>query len=104
MALFDVTSGWTVWAPFTLVIVAIMGFVVGLIAEKKKGFFWYLLAMVAALPIKIVGYYIAEGIIKGNWIVPVTSIPGNLLQIGVAIVIVAIIIVPLKKAANKVLG
>ena len=26
MALFDLLSGWTVWAPFTLVIVALMGY------------------------------------------------------------------------------
>ena len=29
MALFDLLSGWTLWAPFTLVIVGCMGFVVG---------------------------------------------------------------------------
>lgn len=104
MALFDLTSGWTAWAPFTLIIVGIMGFVVGLIGEKKKGFFWCLLAMVLALPIKIVGYYIAEGFITGNWVAPAMSIPGNVLQVGAAIVITAIVIVPLRKAANKVLG
>ena len=43
----------------------------------------------------------AEGIIYGNWITPVTSIPGNLLQIGTAAVIVLIIIAPLKKVAAK---
>lgn len=103
MGLFDLTSGWTAWAPFTLIVVAIMGFVTGLIAEKKKGFFWYLLAMIAALPIKIVGYYIAEGFITGNWVAPYLSIPGNVLQVVAAIVITAVVILPLKKAANKVL-
>ena len=103
MGLFDLLSGWTLWAPFTLVIVGCMGFVMGLITEKKQGFRWYLVAMAAACVIKIAGYYIAEGIIYGNWVTPATSIPGNLLQIGVAAVIVAIVIVPLKKAANKLL-
>jgi len=102
MGLFDLLSGWTLWAPFTLVIVALMGFVVGLITEKKNGIGWYILAMVAALPIKIGGYYIAEGIIYKNWISPVTSIPGNLIQVGTAIIIVAIIIVPLKHAKNRI--
>lgn len=37
------------------------------------------------------GYYIAEGFIYGNWIAPATSIPGNLVQIGVA----AIIVIPI---------
>lgn len=104
MGLFDLLSGWTAWAPFTLIIVGLMGFVMGLITEKKQGFQWYVVAMVAACAIKIAGYYIAEVILYGNWVTPATSIPGNLLQIGVAAVIVLIIIVPLKKAANKVLG
>lgn len=104
MGLFDLTSGWTAWAPFTFIVVGIMGFVVGLIAEKKKGFGWYLVAMIVALPIKIVGYYIAEGFITGNWVAPYLSIPGNVLQVVAAIVVVALVIVPLKKAANKVLG
>lgn len=103
MALFDLLSGWTLWAPFTLVIVATMGFVVGFIAEKKPKLGWYVVAIVAACAIKIVGYYIAEGIIYGNFIVPVASIPGNLVQIGVAAVVVLPIIVPLRAAARKVL-
>lgn len=103
MALFDLLSGWTLWAPFTLVIVATMGFVVGFIAEKKPKFGWYVVAIVAACAIKIVGYYIAEGIIYGNFIVPVASIPGNLVQIGVAAAVVLPIIVPLRAAARKVL-
>ena len=53
--------------------------------------------------IKVVGYYIAEGIIYGNWIAPVTSIPGNLVQIGVAAVIVLLIVGQLQKIVNKML-
>lgn len=100
MALFDLLSGWTLWAPFTLVIVGLMGFVVGLVTEKKKSFPFYILAMVLACAIKIGGYYIAEGFIYGNWIAPVTSIPGNLVQIGVAAVITLIVIEPLRIAAS----
>ena len=36
MALFDVTSGWVSWAPFTFVICGLIGYVFGLITEKKK--------------------------------------------------------------------
>lgn len=101
MALFDLLSGWTLWAPFTLVIVGAMGFVVGLITEKKKSFLFYIFALIAACAIKIGGYYIAEGLIYGNWIVPLTSIPGNLLQIGAAAVITLIVIEPLRIAAER---
>ena len=103
MGLFDLLSGWTAWAPFTLIIVGFMGFAVGIITEKKKGYGWYVVAMLAALAIKIGGYYIAEGILYGNWIVPVTSIPGNVIQVVTAMIIVMIVIVPLKSAANKLL-
>ena len=58
------------------------------------------LALIAACAIKIVGYYFAEVVIYGNWVVPFTSIPGNLIQIGVAAVITLIIIKPLQVAAE----
>ena len=92
MALFDLMSGWTLWAPFTLVIVGC--------TEKHQTFPFYLLALVAACAIKIVGYYFAEAIIYGNLIVPITSIPGNLIQVGVAAVITLVIIHPLRLAVE----
>ena len=97
MGLFDLLSGWTAWAPFTLVIVGLMGFAVGAITEKRKGFGWNVLAIAVACVIKVVGYYIAEGFIYGNWAAPVASIPGNLVQIGVAAVIVLLVIGRLQK-------
>ena len=100
MGLFDLLSGWTLWAPFTLVIVGSMGFVVGAITEKRKNMGFIVLALIAACAIKIVGYYFAEVVIYGNWVVPFTSIPGNLIQIGVAAVITLIIIKPLQAAAE----
>ena len=101
MGLFDLLSGWTLWAPFTLVTVGIMGLVVGMVTEKKKSFPRYILEIDLACIIKNVGYYIAEGIIYGNWVAPAASIPGNLVQIGVAAVITLIVIEPLRLAAEK---
>ena len=88
MALFDLMGGWLAWAPFTLIVVAAMGWVVGMITEHLPGFRGIVCALAAACAIKIVGYYIAEAIIYGNWIIPVSSVPGNLVQIGVASAIV----------------
>lgn len=102
MGLFDLLSGWILWAPFTLVIAGSMGYIMGIITEKKKGIQWSMVAMVAACIIKIGGYYIAEGIIFGNWITPATSVPGNFIQIGAAAAIVLVVIEPLKLAANKI--
>ncbi|MBR3770951.1 MAG: ECF transporter S component [Clostridium sp.] len=104
MALFDLLSGWTLWAPFTLVIVGSMGYVVGAITEKHRGFAWNTWAMICACAIKIAGYYIAEGIIYGNWLAPVFSIPGNLIQVGVAAALVLPVAGYLKKAVSGIMG
>lgn len=88
MGLFDLLSGWTMWAPFTLIIVGLMGYVVGALTQKHRNLAWRILAVAAACVIKIVGYYLAEVLLYGNWAAPLTSIPGNLVQIGVAAVIV----------------
>src|SRR3954464_4579011 len=59
MGLFDLISGWAIWAPFTFIIVGTMGFVAGLISEKVPGkrVLVNTLAVVIALIIKVVGYY-----------------------------------------------
>lgn len=103
MALFDLLSGWTLWAPFTLIVVGLMGWVVGKMTEKEEHqkFSWYLFAIVIACIIKVGGYYVAEGLIYGNWIAPVSSIPGNLVQICVAAVIVLAVVGRLNAAARK---
>lgn len=100
MALFDLLSGWTLWAPFTFVIVGAMGYAVGAVSEKRQKLYWYALSMAVACVIKVVGYYIAEWIIYGNFFAPLSSVPGNLVQVGVAIIIVLPVIVPLKSAAS----
>ena len=101
MGLFDLLSGWTAWAPFTFIIVALMGFAVGAVTEKHHGIGFDALAIGVACIIKVVGYYIAEVILFGNWLAPVTSIPGNLVQIGVAAVIVLIVVEKLRSVALK---
>jgi uncharacterized membrane protein len=101
MGLFDLLSGWALWAPFTFVIVGFMGFTIGLITEKHKSFTWNVFAIILACIIKIVGYYIAEGIIYGNWITPATSIPGNIVQISIAAIIVLPILPILRKGLNN---
>lgn len=102
MALFDILSAWTIWAPFTFVIVGLMGFVVGLITQKRNSIVLNLLAIIAACAIKVVGYYLAEGIIYGNWIAPLASVPGNIVQIGVAAVIVLPFVGRIRKAASRI--
>jgi uncharacterized membrane protein len=85
MALFDIFSGWGPWAPFTFVIRGAMGYIIGRLANDKnrngKNLIWNIASMILAGFIMIAGYYITEGILYGNWIAPLTSVPGNLIQI-----------------------
>lgn len=103
MGLFDIMSGfWASWAPFTIVIVGMMGFAVGKITENKTSKVRYVAAVIIAIIIKVAGYYVAEGIIYGNFIAPVYSIPGNIIQVGVAGIIVLPIIGQLKKISGRI--
>lgn len=106
MTLFDVTSGWTAWAPYTLITVGLMGFVVGKISHGKDGYansyIRNAIAFVAALVIKIVGMYIAELIMTHSFVTPLGSIPGNVLQVSVAAVIVFPFVVRLRKEADRI--
>jgi len=83
LALFDLLSGWALWAPFSFIIGGLMGYIVGLAGENNpKGRVTpYVLSMLAAAGITIAGYYIAEGILYGNWLAPVGSVPVNFLQV-----------------------
>ena len=103
MALFDLLSPFAVWAHFTLVIVGVMGYAVGAIAEKHRAIGWYVLAMLLACAVKVGGYYVAEAILYGNWIAPVISIPGNIIQVAVGAVVTLLVIQPLRSAADKAL-
>ena len=106
MGLFDLISGWTAWAPFTFVIVGAMGFTVGLIAEKKPfraPLVNEVVSVIVAIIIKIVGYYFAEVILFGNWIAPLGSIPGNVIQVGVAGVVVLVLVPQLRRIIKTAL-
>ncbi len=91
MALFDLVSGWTVWAPFTFVIRGVMGWMIGKLAVRDDvGVSKFVIRNVAVIVISavwmIAGYYMTEVILYGNWVAPVGSIPGDILQtvIGIA--------------------
>ena len=89
MALFDLTSGWAVWAPFTFIVRYVMAYIIGYISASKRGeSFWLnVLAIILGGIWMCLGYYFTEVILYGNWITPFTSIPGNILQIIVATIV-----------------
>ena len=101
MALFDLFSPWAVWTLYTLIIVGLMGYFVGLITEKHNTVRFYILAIFVAMLIKIVGYYFAEVILFGNWVTPLLSIVANIMQVAVAGIIVIPIVGRLKTTVLK---
>jgi len=99
MALFDILSPWAAWAPYTFIIRFAIGYAIGAIAHMngKRGtnLFQNIISLIPATIIMIGGYYIAEGIMYGNWISPAASIPGNATQClvgGISIIIAPILI------------
>ena len=91
MAIFDLSSGWALWAPFTFIVRGIMGYIVGTIAysNNKNGdnFLINILAVFVSGIWMIIGYYITEVILYGNLLAPVASIPGNITQLVVGLVL-----------------
>lgn len=103
MGLFDVMSGWVIWAPCTVITCGLMGFVVGVLCKNRKGIVIRIVAMLMALMIKIAGYFIFESFVLGSGIAAaIKSVPGNIIQVGMAAVIVLIVIKPLEKGLKAV--
>ena len=101
MGLFDLVSGWTLWAPFTIVARGLQGYIVGKIAwsngRQGNSFTFNLLATISSIPVMLGVYYICERVLFGNWAIPVASIPGNLIQNIVGICVAIPVCVALKK-------
>ena len=91
MAIFDLSSGWALWAPFTFVIRGVMGYILGAISysNNKNGDnnIINIFALIISGIWMIGGYYITEVILYGNWLSPMASIPGDITQIIMALII-----------------
>lgn len=101
MALFDILSPWVIWAPFTFVIRGAMGYIVGQFAykgsNKGENIIANLFGITVSGIIMIIGYYITEVVLYGNIFAPISSIPGNVIQI----IVGAIFALPLSMALVK---
>ena len=104
MALSDLLTGWVPWAPITLITVGIMGFVYALIVDRKPTLVRLIIASVAVLAVKVAGYYIGETIMYGSFLVPLASIPGNIIQISVNSVIAIPVILILKSTCENLIN
>lgn len=99
MALFDVLSDYFLWAPFTFVISALIGYVIGLVAHKegRVNIARCVIAIILATAIKVGGYYLTEIILYQNLLSPLASVPGNIMQM----VVGALVGVPFAVAVCK---
>ena len=75
----DLLSGFAIWVPGTVVIKLVT---VLLFTSKKEKIFNLrnVIALVGALLVCVGGYYVYEGIITGNWLSAIESIPSNIIQ------------------------
>jgi len=101
MALFDIMSGFVAWAPYTLVIKAVMGLITGTVAysggSKGANTVKNIAGMILAGIWMVAGYYAAEGIMLSNWTVPLAWIPGNIIQFSAGAAIAVIVIAAIKR-------
>lgn len=101
MGLFDLVSGYAVWAPISFVARGIQGYLVGKIAwsngRNGNSFRFNLLATIASTPLMIACYYIWEAIIFKSWLIPLASIPGDIVQTVIGLLVAIPVCVLLKK-------
>ncbi|MDP4108477.1 MAG: ECF transporter S component [Bacillota bacterium] len=87
-ALADILGGYGIWAPFTVIIKALMAFAVSRFCYNRKitklKLFY---AMAAATLINVIGYYLAGIVVYKSAVVSVSSVVGTFLQSLVGIVI-----------------
>lgn len=101
MGLFDLVGGWLLWTPITIIARGLQGFIVGSIAwaygRRGESTTFNIMAMLISTPFMIATYYIGEAIIYGNWIQPLASVPGNVVQSIVGMMIAIPMCIALKK-------
>ncbi|MFS0576449.1 ECF transporter S component [Sporosarcina sp. 179-K 3D1 HS] len=101
MGLFDILGGWAIWAPTTIIARLLQGLIVGKIAWSKghqgDSVKLNILAAIASMPVMMAVYYIGQGIMFGNWIQPLASIPGDTIQNFAGLLIAIPVCIVLKK-------
>lgn len=115
MCLFDLLSGYTMWAPFTLIIKGAMGYIAGTIAYRKNydgnNFKNNIFAFVIAGIWMIATYYLGgaiiltfiskEFVLKQALIVSLKDIPTNIFQVVGGIALALPLITALKSKINR---
>ena len=70
MGLFDLTSGWILWSPMTVISALIMGYILNKMNYKKYTLKSLILSFVLVALVKVVVYYIGEIFILSSFTAP----------------------------------
>lgn len=107
-ALADILGGYFHWAPWTFAIKGIMALITGVVWKRlanvngfKREIFGLPVAYIAGMAIAgiwmVAGYYAASAVIYGNWITPISSLPGNIGQFAVGMLLTAALAPAIRK-------
>lgn len=88
-ALADLLSGYPHWALFTLIIKGLEGYLVGIIVNKSNTISRNIFSISIGIVVMVIGYFLAGAILKGSFIVSAASIPSNIVQ-GIVSMIIAV--------------
>lgn len=102
MGLFDLTSGWVMWSPMTVISALIMGYILNEFNYKHLKLKNLLISFVLVAIVKVLVYYIGEIFILSSFVTPLASIPGNIIQIAVSSVIVLVVLKPMERIFKNI--
>lgn len=84
MGLFDLLSPYAIWAPCTLVVRGLQGYIIGHIANKGerdgKSVVWNIIAIVLSTIWMLAGYFAYNLLLYGNLAGAISALPGDLIQ------------------------
>ncbi|WP_026896117.1 ECF transporter S component [Clostridiisalibacter paucivorans] len=105
MFLFDIFGGFFSYAPFTLIIKGAMAYIVANISQSRKfngeNIYMNAFAYFVGGIISLVGYYFTNVYFSGNFVAPLSKIPGSILTTSVGIIIALPIGIQVKKGFKK---
>ena len=105
-AMADILSGYGHWAPFTLLIKSLEGLLCGyLFLMISKAGLNKLVAAVISMAVAgiwmVVGYFFAGAFLKGSMAISALSIPGNIVQGVVSVLVALLLINPIGKIVRR---
>ena len=86
-ALADILTGYSYWALFTLIIKGFEGYIVGIVVRNNATLIKNILATLLGTIIMVFGYLVFGTFLQGSFIVSLSSVPSNIIQGIVSMVI-----------------